>query len=121
MGDYLPNCDNIIDESSGTVIDRAIDDVLEVGADVTAYACNGVFGDVEEEGFARATASALAAAVVQADAFCAATGGDDTLACGLAEADVRAVASAMVSPATHLECRGLSQPLRGHSSLSKAQ
>lgn len=62
---------------------------------VTLVAIAG-HGEAEVDVIAVYTAQALAEAVAQADVFCEASGGDDTMACGLAEVDVRAVASAQV-------------------------
>lgn len=94
MGDFLARCELAV---SGGVREIEIDAIASAGADAAAYACNGDTAEVTVDVIARATARALAEAVAQADVFCQANGGPDTTACGLAEVDVRAVASAQVS------------------------
>lgn len=73
-----------------------MDAITKAGADAAAFACQGDHAEVNVDVIARASARALAEAMASADVYCEANGGDDTLACGLAEVDVRAVATAQV-------------------------
>lgn len=100
VGDFLAKCELAV---SGGVREISVDAIAEAGAEAAAYACNGDEASARVDVIARATATALAEAVAQADIFCETRGGEDTIACGLAEVDVRAVASAQVSFTTYSE------------------
>lgn len=94
VGDFLAQCELAVSGDRRVV---EVDAVATAGAEAAAYACDGDIAEAEVDVIARATATALAEAVAQADIFCESVGGEDTMACGLAEVDVRAVASAQVS------------------------
>lgn len=91
VGDFLARCELFI--SADPDIEEN-DAIASAGAEAVAYACNGSIAEAEVTVTARAVARALARAVAQADVFCETVGGEDTIACGLSEANVRAVARA---------------------------
>lgn len=93
VGDFLARCELFI--SADPDIEEN-DAIASAGAEAVAYACNGSIAEAEVTVTARAVARALARAVAQADVFCETVGGEDTIACGLSEANVRAVARAQV-------------------------
>lgn len=62
-----------------------------------AIACEGEGSTAEVRVIAREIAMATAQAIVQADAFCEASGGPGTVACGLTNGTMTAVASAQAS------------------------
>lgn len=95
VGDFLAQCELAV---SGDVREISVDAIAEAGAEAAAFACDGDIAEAQVDVIARATATALAEAVAQADVFCETRGGEDTMACGLVEVDVRAVASAQVRP-----------------------
>jgi len=93
VGEHLARCELA---ASGSVREISVNATARAGADAAAYACHGDTATVNVDVIARSTATALAQATAQADVFCETRGGEDTMACGMAEADVRAVASAQV-------------------------
>lgn len=95
VGDYIASCELA---ASGDITEISIDAIASAGAEASAYACNGDTTDVTVDTIARSTAEAVAQAMASADVYCFSNGGQDSLACGLAAVDVRAVASAQVRP-----------------------
>ena len=93
-GDEVATCDVAV--SSDDILEE-INEVAEAGGVVQALACEGGGNEAEVNVIARQISIAIAQAVVQADSFCESTGGAGTMACGLSNGTVTAVARATAS------------------------
>ena len=93
-GDEVATCDVAV--SSDDILEE-ISEVAEAGGVVQALACEGGGNEAEVNVIARQISIAIAQAVVQADSFCESTGGAGTMACGLSNGTVTAVAQATAS------------------------
>ena len=93
-GDSVATCDVAV---SADDIITEVDAVAAAGAAVRALACEGGDSSVGVRTVTQDVATAVAQAVVQADSFCESTGGPGTMACGLSNGTVAAVARATAS------------------------
>ena len=90
-GDSVATCDVAV--SSDDILEE-VDAVASAAAAVRALACEGDGNEASINLIVRDIATAVAQAVVQADSFCESTGGPGTMACGLSNGTVTAVARA---------------------------
>ena len=93
-GDSVAACDVAV---SADDIITEVDAVAAAGTAVRALACEGSNSSLDVSSITREVATAVAQAVVQADSFCESTGGPGTMACGLSNGTVAAVARATAS------------------------
>ena len=93
-GNSVATCDVSI---SADDILTEVNAIAAAGAAVRAIACAGDGTSAAITILSREVATAVAQAVVQADTFCESTGGPGTVACGLSQGTVTAVARASAS------------------------